>query len=37
MVIVAASQPGADPDALKQIFEALGREAARQLNAQFQN
>ncbi|MBC8509466.1 MAG: hypothetical protein ISR58_20680 [Anaerolineales bacterium] len=35
MVIVAASQPGSDPDALKQIFEALGREAAQQLNTQF--
>ena len=35
MVIVAASQPGSDPEALKQIFEALGREAAQQLNSQF--
>ncbi len=35
MAIVAASQPGSDPDALKQLFEALGREAARQLNLQW--
>ncbi|MDP1715132.1 MAG: hypothetical protein Q8L41_10360 [Anaerolineales bacterium] len=35
MVIVAASQSGSDPDALKQIFEELAREAAHQLNMQF--
>ncbi len=35
MVIVAASQPGSDPDALKQIFEKLARKAAQQLNMQF--
>jgi len=35
MVIVAASQPGSDPEALKLIFENLAREAAQQLNTQF--
>ncbi len=35
MVIVAASQPGLDPDVLQQIFENLARESARQLNAQW--
>ena len=35
MVIVAASQPGSDPEALKMIFEKLAREAAQQLNMQF--
>lgn len=35
MVIVAASQSASDSDVLKQIFEKLAREAARQLNMQF--
>jgi hypothetical protein len=35
MMIAATSQPDADNQALKMIFEALAREAAWQLNAQW--
>jgi hypothetical protein len=36
MVIVIASQPWSDTDALKAIFATLAEEAAQQLNAQFE-
>jgi len=35
IVVVAAAQPGSDPDVLKQIFTELARESARQLNHQW--